>query len=172
VAAATAVWHVPVSASAWQVQPRSRSGLGRAPAATRAWSATLRPQSDDRVIFRRHAESSQVIVFWLYEQRVQAGMNINIWDVAEDIEQLVQSARPINVDDLADPDIPPVCSSCQSDSCLASAAKGRALQRSTSFIVPHDGSSTLHRRQSPHLLWQHQNEPVWPVASLRPSHTR
>jgi hypothetical protein len=39
----------------------------------------LRPQSDDRVIFRRHAESSQVIVFWLYEQRVQAGMNINIW---------------------------------------------------------------------------------------------
>ena len=46
------------------------------------------------------------IVFWLYEQRVQAGMNINIWDVAEDIERLVQSARPINVDDLADPDIP------------------------------------------------------------------
>jgi hypothetical protein len=35
-----------------------------------------------------------------------------------DIERLVQSARLINVDDLADPDIPwPVCSSCQSDSC-------------------------------------------------------
>ena len=33
-------------------------------------------------------------------------MNINIWDVAEDIERLVQSARPITVDDLADPDIP------------------------------------------------------------------
>jgi 3-phenylpropionate/trans-cinnamate dioxygenase ferredoxin reductase component len=33
-------------------------------------------------------------------------MNINIWDVAEDIERLVQSARPINVDDLTDPDIP------------------------------------------------------------------
>jgi hypothetical protein len=33
-------------------------------------------------------------------------MNINIWDVAEDIERLVQSARPINVDELADPDIP------------------------------------------------------------------
>jgi 3-phenylpropionate/trans-cinnamate dioxygenase ferredoxin reductase component len=47
-----------------------------------------------------------MIVFWLYEQRVQAGMNINIWDVAEDIERLVQSGRPINVDDLADPGIP------------------------------------------------------------------
>ena len=45
-------------------------------------------------------------MFWLYEQRVQAGMNINTWDVAEDIERLVQSARPINVDKLADPDIP------------------------------------------------------------------
>ena len=33
-------------------------------------------------------------------------MNINIWDVAEDIERLVQSARLINVDDLADPGIP------------------------------------------------------------------
>jgi hypothetical protein len=28
--------------------------------------------------------------FWLREQRIQAGMNINIWDVAEDIERLIQ----------------------------------------------------------------------------------
>ena len=33
-------------------------------------------------------------------------MNINIWDVAEDIERLTQSARPIKADDLADPTIP------------------------------------------------------------------
>jgi 3-phenylpropionate/trans-cinnamate dioxygenase ferredoxin reductase component len=33
-------------------------------------------------------------------------MNINIWDVAEDIERLVQSPHPANTDDLADPDIP------------------------------------------------------------------
>jgi 3-phenylpropionate/trans-cinnamate dioxygenase ferredoxin reductase component len=47
-----------------------------------------------------------VIVFWLSEQRVQAGMNINIWDVADDIERLVQSPHPANTDDLADPGIP------------------------------------------------------------------
>ena len=58
------------------------------------------------MIFRRHADSREVIVLWLYEQRVQAGMNINIWDVAEDIERLIQSPRPINADDLADPAIP------------------------------------------------------------------
>jgi 3-phenylpropionate/trans-cinnamate dioxygenase ferredoxin reductase subunit len=70
------------------------------------YTGDIGPAGYDRVIFRRYADSSQLIVFWLYERRVQAGMNINIWDVAEDIERLVQSARPINVDDLADPDIP------------------------------------------------------------------
>jgi hypothetical protein len=39
-------------------------------------------------------------------KRVQAGMNINSWDVADDIERLVQSPRPANVDDLANLGIP------------------------------------------------------------------
>jgi hypothetical protein len=33
-------------------------------------------------------------------------MNINISDVADDIERLIQSPRPVDVDDLADPGIP------------------------------------------------------------------
>jgi hypothetical protein len=33
-------------------------------------------------------------------------MNINIWDVADDIERLVQSPHPANIDDLAEPGIP------------------------------------------------------------------
>jgi 3-phenylpropionate/trans-cinnamate dioxygenase ferredoxin reductase subunit len=70
------------------------------------YTGDIGPAGYDQVVFRRHADSGQVIVFWLYEQRIQAGMNINIWDVAEDIERLIQSARPIDVDDLADPAIP------------------------------------------------------------------
>jgi 3-phenylpropionate/trans-cinnamate dioxygenase ferredoxin reductase component len=70
------------------------------------YTGDIGPAGYDRVIFRRHADSDQMIVFWLSEQRVQAGMNINIWDVADDIERLIQSARPINADDLADPAIP------------------------------------------------------------------
>jgi 3-phenylpropionate/trans-cinnamate dioxygenase ferredoxin reductase subunit len=70
------------------------------------YTGDIGPAGYDRVIFRRYADSSQMIVFWLYEQRVQAGMNINIWDVAEDIERLILSARPINAEDLADPAIP------------------------------------------------------------------
>jgi 3-phenylpropionate/trans-cinnamate dioxygenase ferredoxin reductase component len=70
------------------------------------YTGDIGPSDYDRVIFRRYADSRQVIVLWLHEQHVQAGMNINIWDVADDIERLVQSPRPINVDDLANPDIP------------------------------------------------------------------
>jgi 3-phenylpropionate/trans-cinnamate dioxygenase ferredoxin reductase component len=69
------------------------------------YTGDIGPLGYDQVIFRRHADS-QLMVFWLLEQRVQAGMNINIWDVADDIEQLIQAGRPVNTDDLADPDIP------------------------------------------------------------------
>lgn len=70
------------------------------------YTGDIGPSGYDQVIFRRHADPSEVIVFWLHEQRVQAGMNLNIWDVAEDIERLIESASPVKTDDLADPDIP------------------------------------------------------------------
>jgi 3-phenylpropionate/trans-cinnamate dioxygenase ferredoxin reductase component len=70
------------------------------------YTGDIGPSGYDQVIFRRYADSAQLIVFWLSEQRVQAGMNINIWDVADDIERLVQSPHPADTDDLADPDIP------------------------------------------------------------------
>jgi 3-phenylpropionate/trans-cinnamate dioxygenase ferredoxin reductase component len=70
------------------------------------YTGDIGPAGYDRVIFRRNADSNEMIVFWLYEQRIQAGMNINIWDVADDIDRLIQSARPINADDLGNPAIP------------------------------------------------------------------
>jgi 3-phenylpropionate/trans-cinnamate dioxygenase ferredoxin reductase component len=70
------------------------------------YTGDIGPAGYDRVIFRRYADPGQMIVFWLYEQRLQAGMNINTWDVADDIERLIQSARPINADDLGNPAIP------------------------------------------------------------------
>ena len=58
------------------------------------YTGDIGPAGYDQVIFRRYADSRQVIVFWLYEQRIQAGMNINIWDVADDIERLDQVSTP------------------------------------------------------------------------------
>jgi 3-phenylpropionate/trans-cinnamate dioxygenase ferredoxin reductase component len=70
------------------------------------YTGDISPSGYDQVIFRRYPDPRQLIVFWLSEQRVQAGMNINIWDVAEDIERLVQSPHQADTDNLADPDIP------------------------------------------------------------------
>ena len=70
------------------------------------YTGDISPSGYDQVIFRRYPDPRQLIVFWLSEQRVQAGMNINIWDVADDIERLVQSPYRANTDDLADPGIP------------------------------------------------------------------
>jgi 3-phenylpropionate/trans-cinnamate dioxygenase ferredoxin reductase subunit len=70
------------------------------------YTGDIGPSGYDQVIFRRYPDPRQLIVFWLSEQRVQAGMNINIWDVAEAIERLVQSPHRADTDDLADPDIP------------------------------------------------------------------
>jgi 3-phenylpropionate/trans-cinnamate dioxygenase ferredoxin reductase component len=70
------------------------------------YTGDIGPSGYDQVIFRRYPDPRQLIVFWLSEQRIQAGMNLNIWDVAHDIERLVQSPHPADTDDLADPNIP------------------------------------------------------------------
>src|SRR5215203_6006812 len=70
------------------------------------YTGDIGPAGYDKVIFRRHADPKEVIVFWLNQQRVQAGMNVNIWDVAEDIERLIESASPVKAEDLADPESP------------------------------------------------------------------
>ena len=70
------------------------------------YTGDIGPSGYDRVIFRRYPDPRQLIVFWLSGQRIQAGMNINIWDVADDIERLVESPHPAITDDLADPGIP------------------------------------------------------------------
>ena len=67
------------------------------------YTGDIGPAGYDQVIFRRHTDPGQLIAFWLHEQRVQAGMNISLWDVADDIEALVQTPHPIDPDDLAIP---------------------------------------------------------------------
>ena len=46
------------------------------------------------------------IAFWVADGRVEAGMNVDVWDVAEPIQALIRSARPVPVERLTDPDVP------------------------------------------------------------------
>ena len=49
----------------------------------------------DEVVFRGDRASGEFIAFWLKDQRVVAGMNVNVWDVNEHIQALIRSRRPI-----------------------------------------------------------------------------
>ena len=60
----------------------------------------------DEVVFRGDVEAREFIAFWLKDQRVQAGMNVNIWDVTDPVKALVQSGRPVDPKALADPEVP------------------------------------------------------------------
>jgi 3-phenylpropionate/trans-cinnamate dioxygenase ferredoxin reductase subunit len=60
----------------------------------------------DRVVFRGDPASREFIAFWISDERVVAGMNVNVWDVNDPIRRLI--SERVTVDDrrLADPDVP------------------------------------------------------------------
>jgi 3-phenylpropionate/trans-cinnamate dioxygenase ferredoxin reductase component len=58
----------------------------------------------DRVVFRGDPADREFIAFWLRDGRVVAGMNVNVWDVAESIRALI--GRLVDERRLADPDVP------------------------------------------------------------------
>jgi 3-phenylpropionate/trans-cinnamate dioxygenase ferredoxin reductase subunit len=59
----------------------------------------------DRLVFRGDPKTREFIAFWLKEGRLQAGMNVNVWDVADQIATLVASGRRLDADALSDPDV-------------------------------------------------------------------
>jgi 3-phenylpropionate/trans-cinnamate dioxygenase ferredoxin reductase subunit len=66
----------------------------------------VEPDGYDRVIFRGDTSTREFIAFWLKNNRVLAGMNVNIWDVVEPIQRLIRSNADIDTARLADPDVP------------------------------------------------------------------
>jgi 3-phenylpropionate/trans-cinnamate dioxygenase ferredoxin reductase component len=60
----------------------------------------------DRVVFRGDPASREFIAFWLAADRVLAGMNVNVWDVAEPIQRLIRDRAAVDDRRLADPDVP------------------------------------------------------------------
>jgi 3-phenylpropionate/trans-cinnamate dioxygenase ferredoxin reductase subunit len=59
----------------------------------------------NRVVFRGDVDSREFVAFWLdAENRVLAGMNVNIWDVLDDIKTLIRKKAVVDPDKLADPE--------------------------------------------------------------------
>ncbi|MEU5538516.1 FAD-dependent oxidoreductase [Streptomyces sp. NPDC020362] len=62
--------------------------------------------SYDEVVIRGDAAKREFIAFWVKEGRVLAGMNVNVWDVTEPIQNLIRAAVPVDLEALADPHVP------------------------------------------------------------------
>ncbi len=60
----------------------------------------------DRVVFRGDPAGREFIAFWLVEDRVVAGMNVNVWDVTETVQKLIRDRATVDDRMLADLDTP------------------------------------------------------------------
>jgi 3-phenylpropionate/trans-cinnamate dioxygenase ferredoxin reductase component len=56
----------------------------------------------DEVVFRGDLEGGEFVAFWLREGRVRAGMNVNVWDVNQQVQELIRSRRQVDVRALTD----------------------------------------------------------------------
>jgi 3-phenylpropionate/trans-cinnamate dioxygenase ferredoxin reductase component len=59
----------------------------------------------DQVVFRGDPAGREFIAFWLKDRRVVAGMNVNVWDVADSIAALVAAGGQVDLSRLLDPDV-------------------------------------------------------------------
>lgn len=58
----------------------------------------------ERVVFRGDVAGREFVAFWLDgDDRVLAGMNVNVWDVLDDVKALIRAQAPVDVDKLCDP---------------------------------------------------------------------
>ncbi|WP_131741116.1 NAD(P)/FAD-dependent oxidoreductase [Actinomadura roseirufa] len=64
------------------------------------------PGEYDEVVHRGDVEGREFIAFWLSGGRVVAGMNVNVWDVTDDVQALIRAGRPVDTARLADPQVP------------------------------------------------------------------
>jgi len=71
------------------------------------YSGYVEPGGYDQVVFRGDVGRREFIAFWIGSGgQVLAGMNVNVWDVNDKVQQLVRSQKPVSLAALRDPDTP------------------------------------------------------------------
>ena len=64
------------------------------------------PGHYDQVVYRGDPQTLEFIAFWLSDGAVVAGMNVNVWDVNDDIQALIRAGTSVDVSRLEDLDFP------------------------------------------------------------------
>jgi 3-phenylpropionate/trans-cinnamate dioxygenase ferredoxin reductase component len=60
----------------------------------------------DAVVIRGDTAKREFLAFWCQAGRVRAAMNVNIWDVQDELRALIRSGNVVDRSRLADPDVP------------------------------------------------------------------
>jgi 3-phenylpropionate/trans-cinnamate dioxygenase ferredoxin reductase subunit len=63
-------------------------------------------RGSDEVVIRGDLAARELIAFWVADDRVVAGMNVNVWDVNDQVQALIRSRARIDRTRLADPGVP------------------------------------------------------------------
>jgi 3-phenylpropionate/trans-cinnamate dioxygenase ferredoxin reductase subunit len=61
---------------------------------------------EDEVVVRGDVVAREFLAFWLRDGLVTAAMNVNVWDVVEDLKALVAARSPLDPAQLANPEVP------------------------------------------------------------------
>lgn len=58
---------------------------------------------DARIVYRGDPEHGEFVAFWVDgRSRVVAEMNVNVWDVSDQLQRLIRAAKPVDVGAIAD----------------------------------------------------------------------
>ena len=57
----------------------------------------------DEVVFRGDPGGREFVAFWLRDGRIAAAMNMNVWDVGSELDELVRENALVDRDRLTDP---------------------------------------------------------------------
>ena len=60
----------------------------------------------DAVVVRGNLANRQFIAFWHRHGIVTAAMNVNVWDVVDELKAIIAAARPLDPKRLANPAVP------------------------------------------------------------------
>ena len=58
------------------------------------------------VVYRGDRATRQFVAFWIHDDRVVAGMNVNVWDVNEQVQRIIREGKVVDVARLTDESVP------------------------------------------------------------------
>jgi 3-phenylpropionate/trans-cinnamate dioxygenase ferredoxin reductase component len=61
--------------------------------------------ASDELVVRGDLDAREFVAFWHRDGVVSAAMNVNVWDVVEDLKAIITAGRPVDPDRLADPKV-------------------------------------------------------------------